>query len=184
MVPGLPWRSPSTPAKGETMRIYPKNSPMAVIDAPGWGHFEADPEEGHFDVPDELSDELLTFAIRGEKLFEDQAGRSVRLHRADLDRRRDPASLYDSIEGITGVFGKLGEMLAQAQAQAQSPAAVAAAVPADALARIAELERLLAEAQAAVAAPAGDAPAPAPADVKGSARKTPAKPPAGSASPS
>lgn len=127
------------------MRLYPKGAPRHVVDHPKWGHFEA-AGDGGFDFPDEMSDELHSFHHRGKPLWENDDERSVRLHTDDLERRRDPAALYDAVDNFTGLLGKL--------AAVQVPAA--AAPDGAAQAEIAELKRQLAELQASLS--------PAPAD--------------------
>ena len=129
------------------MRLYPLNSPRTVIDHPKWGHIEADPRDGGFDLSDELSDELHSFHHRGRKLWETEDERSLRLHGDDLARRRDPAALYDAVGDVTGLFKQLGAALG-----------AGTAVPSDAAAEIAELKRLLAEANGTAAAGDSDEP--------------------------
>jgi hypothetical protein len=129
------------------MRLYPYNAPRTVIDHPVWGHFEADPDHGGFDLPDELSDELHPFHYRGKPIWETEDEKSLRERTDDLGRRRDPAALYDAVGGFTSVVKQMATALA--------PAAPAAPVDRDE--EIAALRRRLAELEA----PAGDGKPPA-----------------------
>ena len=130
-------------------RLYPKGAPREAIDHPDWGHFNADPDHGGFDLPDEMSDEMHSFHHRGKPVWETEDERSLRQHGEELARRRDPAALYDAVGDFTSVLGGLAARLA----------------PADRDAEVAELRRRLAELEQADAAPAGPAKAPAKAAV-------------------
>ena len=118
------------------MRLYPLNAPQQVIDHPDWGRFDAHPDHGGFDLPDELSDELHSFHHRGRRIWETEDERSERLHKADLDRRRDPASLYDAVDGFSELIRRL-------------TAAGSSAAPLDPAAEAAMLRKRLAELGAA-----------------------------------
>jgi hypothetical protein len=71
-----------------------------AIDDPVYGHFEADPDHGGFDLPDELSDQLLTVHVRKKPAWEDETGRNERLHGEESARRRDPETLYNAVAEI------------------------------------------------------------------------------------
>jgi hypothetical protein len=58
-------------------------------------------DSGGFDFPDDVSDVLHRFAVRGQKLWETDIERQQRILGEELDRRRDPASLYDAVAKIT-----------------------------------------------------------------------------------
>ena len=90
------------------MRLYPLNAPRTVIDHPVWGHFEADPDHGGFDLPDEMSDEMHSFHLRGKPMWESEDERSVRLHGEESARRRDPESLYNAVAELLGLAKRAG----------------------------------------------------------------------------
>lgn len=77
------------------MRLYTRTGATA-LDHPVFGHFDAD-ADGGFDFPNELSDQLHGFAIGGRPLWETDIERQNRLGREELERRRDPASLYEAV---------------------------------------------------------------------------------------
>jgi hypothetical protein len=143
------------------MRLYPLNAPRTAIDDPVWGHFDADPQHGGFDLPDELSDTMHSFHHRGKPVWETEDERSLRMHGDDLARRRDPAALYDAVGNITDAFKQIGAAIGAAQLQAPATPAVAEdsrEAELEALrARVAELEAT----QAPVTPPASDGKPPA-----------------------
>lgn len=105
---------------------------------PEYGYYYADPADGGFAFPDEVSDVQQTFAVKGQKLWETQAERTARLHSADLAAQRDPAALYRVIEGIANVTTRMAEHqlgTAPASAPLDKEAEIAAL-----RARLAELE--------------------------------------------
>jgi hypothetical protein len=112
-----------------------------AIDDPQYGHFEPDPAHGGFDLPDELSDRLAGFHHRGKPAWETEEQRGERLHGEDLDRRRDPAMLYDAVGEFSGALRQIAGLSSGASAAAEE---------------IAELKRQIAELKGA-AAPAADA---------------------------
>lgn len=91
------------------MRLYPLNAPRTVVDHPVWGHYEAD-DEGGFDFPDEMSDELHSFCHRGKRIWENEDERSLRLHGDEVARRRDPQSLYAAVEKIASMAEQFGAL--------------------------------------------------------------------------
>lgn len=105
------------------------------VDDPEHGRFEPGPD-GAFDFPDPLSDRLHRLRHRGRPAWETELERSDRRHGEELDRKRDPAMLYDAVGEFSGALKQFAGL------------AGAGASP-DAAARIAELERQLAEALAA-----------------------------------
>jgi hypothetical protein len=135
------------------MRLYPRGAPRTVIDDPVWGHFEAD-EHGGFDLPDEMSDEQHSFHHRGKPAWENDDERSVRLHGEDLDRRRDPAALYDAVGDVTALFRQIGSALS---ASAATPSEAAETELAALRQRIAELEGSAADDPASETAADGEA---------------------------
>ena len=97
--------------------LYSRRSAVAHDDAQ-YGHFEARSKNHDFDFPDELSDRLKTFCHRGKPDWETEDERALRLHGEDLDRRRDPAALYDAVGDVTDLFRQLGVALAGGARQA------------------------------------------------------------------
>lgn len=98
------------------MRLYTRTGATALTDPATGIVYEAD-EHGGFDFPDDLSDQLHRFAVRGKPMWESDVEQQNRLGREEMARRRDPASLYDAV--------------AQLMSAAQSVQAVSVA-PADA----------------------------------------------------
>src|SRR5580698_6241400 len=82
---------------GERMARLFSRMNAGAVDDPQYGHFVPDPAHGGFDLPDELSDRLAGFCHRGKPAWETEEQRGERLHGEDLDRRRDPAMLYDAV---------------------------------------------------------------------------------------
>lgn len=131
-------------------RLYSRMN-AGAIDDPEYGHFEPDPGHGGFDLPDELSDRISGFHHRGKPAWETGEQRSDRLHGEDLDRRRDPAMLYDAVGEFSGALRQIAGLSSGASAAAEE---------------IAELKRELAELKSAATPGTGDAakaPAKAPA---------------------
>jgi hypothetical protein len=77
------------------MRLYSRVGATA-LDHPT-GHYDADPDTGAFEFPDEVSDELHSFHSGGKPMWEDQAERDRRLAAEELERLRDPATLLEAI---------------------------------------------------------------------------------------
>jgi hypothetical protein len=131
------------------MRLYPIGAPQPVIDHPAWGRHEARDEDGGFDLPDDLSDELHSFHYRGKRIWETEDERSERMQREGLAHRRDPAALYETVSGMADLTRQLAAVqLGQS----------AAAAPSDPHDEIAALKRRLAELEGGAAKdePEGD----------------------------
>ncbi|MCI3277652.1 hypothetical protein [Streptomyces cylindrosporus] len=79
------------------MRLYTLTGATA-LDAEE-GHFEAD-EQGGFDFPDELSDQLHAFHVGGKPQWETDVERQQRLLAEELERRKDPATLLAAVEKL------------------------------------------------------------------------------------
>lgn len=58
--------------------------------------YEAAPDGG-FGFPDHVSDVLHRFAVNGERMWESDIERQRRVLGEEMDRRRDPASLYEAV---------------------------------------------------------------------------------------
>lgn len=98
------------------MRLYSRTGATA-LDHPVHGHFEPGPDGG-FDFPNPLSDELHSFAVGGQRLWETEIERQHRLISEERARRQDPESLLSAVEQLMKA--------AQAAATVQTPPAEAA----------------------------------------------------------
>lgn len=78
------------------MRLYTRTGATALTD-PATGIVYEPDEQGGFDFPDDLSDQLHKFAVRGKPMWESDVERQRRLGHEEMQRRRDPASLYDAV---------------------------------------------------------------------------------------
>ena len=56
--------------------------------------------DGGFDFPDHVGDRLHPFAVRGVRMWETAVERQRRVMSEEMDRRRDPAELYDAVAKI------------------------------------------------------------------------------------
>ena len=114
------------------MRLYSLIGAIAHED-PGYGHFEADPDDGSFTFPDDVSDVLATTGVKGRKLWETEEERAGRLHGMEMARRRDPASMLEVMETNAALTRQLTEVMTQLAAmqlaQGGSPAASVPAAP-------------------------------------------------------
>jgi hypothetical protein len=114
------------------MRLYSLIGAIAHED-PGYGHFEADPDDGSFTFPDDVSDVLATTGVKGRKLWETEEDRAGRLHGMEMARRRDPASMLEVMETNAALTRQLTEVMTQLAAlqlaQGGSPAASVPAAP-------------------------------------------------------
>jgi len=97
--------------------------------------YAPDPETGAFHFPDDVSDLIGGFAVKGRKLWETETERADRLHGLDLARRRDPATMLTMQEENVALMRKLTELTAQlaasqiGSAPAPAPAVAAAEAP-------------------------------------------------------
>lgn len=107
------------------MRLYSRMN-AGAIDDPVFGHFEADPDHGGFDLPDELSDALHSVHVRKKPAWETEDERNERLHGEESARRRDPETLYTAVAEIAGIAKDLAAMRAQPAPPAQDAPAPAA----------------------------------------------------------
>lgn len=80
------------------MRLYSRTGATA-LDHPVHGHFEPGPDGG-FDFPNPLSDELHSFAVGGQRLWETEIERQHRLISEERARRQDPESLLSAVEQL------------------------------------------------------------------------------------
>jgi hypothetical protein len=79
----------------------------SAVDDPVYGHFDASPEHGGFDFPDELSDRLHSAHYRRKPAWETEIERGERLHGEESARRRDPETLYNAVADIAGITKQL-----------------------------------------------------------------------------
>jgi len=107
------------------MRLYSLVGADAHVD-PEYGRFTPD-EAGGYDFPDEVSDQIGGFAVKGRKLWETEPERADRLHGMEMARRRDPASMLTAMEENAALTRKVTELMAMLTAaqlgQTASPAA-------------------------------------------------------------
>lgn len=81
------------------MRLYTRTGATALTDPATGKVYEAD-EQGGFDFPDEVSDQIHKFAVRGKPQWENDIERQRRLLAEEAERRRDPATLLSTVEQI------------------------------------------------------------------------------------
>lgn len=93
------------------MRLYPRYEGTSVVQHAGVRYEAAD--DGGFDFPGDVSDDLHSFHVRGEPLWENSIERQRRLIAEEAARRADPRTLLDAVEKLV--------------AQAEAPAAKARA---------------------------------------------------------
>lgn len=106
------------------MRLYPLTDTGAV-DA-GGEHFEP-ADDGGFDFPGPLSDQLHAMAIGGVRQWEDAIERQHRMIAEEAARRADPATLLAAVEELVAAARRT----AQAEpAEAAEPAKAAPAAKA------------------------------------------------------
>ena len=98
------------------MRLYSRTN-AGVVQHDGQQYTPG--ESGGFDFPDHVSDVLHPFAVRGEKLWETDIERQRRMLAEEMDRRRDPASLYDAVEKIMQAAEVAGAKPSRAKSEAK-----------------------------------------------------------------
>ncbi len=126
------------------MRLYSLTDAIAVDD-PVYGHFEPDPANGGFELPDELAERLHRFHVRKRRAWETDVERDERTHGEERDRRRDPETLYNAVEQIANATRLVGPQAQPAPADVREEIAALRA----------ELAELRAERQAAAEAHGG-----------------------------
>lgn len=134
------------------MKLYTLLNAAGVVDE-DFGEFEVD-ADGSIEVPEDLGARLHAAHIGGQKAWETEAERHARLKTEDLERRRDPAALYDLLAGHTAAPAETDPDAFQA--------AVDAAVDAKVQAAVDEAVAKALEAQTAGTPPAPQAPAATP----------------------
>jgi hypothetical protein len=81
------------------MRLYTRTGATALTDPETGICYEAD-SQGGFNLPDDLSDKLHRFALRGQPMWENDIERQRRLMAEEMERRRDPATLMDAVQQL------------------------------------------------------------------------------------
>ena len=89
------------------MRLYSRTGATSVHHA---GQVYEAGDSGGFDFPDHVSDVLHPFAVRGERLWETDIERQHRVLGEEMDRRRDPASLYEAVAKLVQAADQVGQM--------------------------------------------------------------------------
>jgi hypothetical protein len=107
------------------MRLYTRTGAVALTD-PATGRIHKADEQGGFDFPDELSDRLHRFAVRGQPMWENDIERQRRMINEELERRKDPATLLSAVEQI---LNAAKATQAAAPVESLSPEAPADAAP-------------------------------------------------------
>jgi len=107
------------------MDLYSKVGADSHVD-PVHGRFTPDEETGAFHFPDEVSDAIGGFAVKGKKLWENETERADRMHGLDLARRRDPATMLTMQEENVALMRQLTQLTAQLAAVQIGQAAPAA----------------------------------------------------------
>ena len=97
------------------MRLYPRNETVAV-DHADFGHFEAK-DDGGFDFPGPLADQMHSIHIDGRPAWENAIERQRRLIGEEAARRADPATLLDAVEELVR---RAGQPVAPATAPAKT----------------------------------------------------------------
>jgi hypothetical protein len=80
------------------MRLYTRTGATA-LDHPDYGHFDAD-DNGGFDFPDDVSEQLHRFHVGGRPAWESDIERQARLLDEERQRRQDPETLLAAVEQI------------------------------------------------------------------------------------
>ena len=106
------------------MRLYTRTGATALTDPATGRIYEAD-EQGGFNFPDDLSDQLHRFAVRGQRMWESDIERQQRLIHEELERRKDPATLLGAVEQIM----RAAQAAAAAPVAKQEPQPPVAAAP-------------------------------------------------------
>lgn len=70
--------------------------------------YEAAGDTGEFDFPEDVANELHSFHVDGQPMWEDEIEMRRRLAAEELDRRRDPATLMTAVEQIVGAARQAG----------------------------------------------------------------------------
>lgn len=107
------------------MRLFSRTNATA-IDDPEHGHFEA-AENGAFDLPDVLAAKIRGFAVRGERLWEDDIERQHRQIAEEIERQKDPATLLAAVNKLVEAAKALPAPAEAAPAKAKTAAKAATA---------------------------------------------------------
>ena len=88
------------------MRLYSRTGAASVHHG---GQVYTPGDSGGFDFPDDVSDKLHPFAVRGERMWETDIERQRRILGEEMDRRRDPASLYEAVAKLVQAADSVGQ---------------------------------------------------------------------------
>jgi len=80
------------------MRLYAMQN-QASVHNEDFGDFDV--VDGAVTVPDAFGAQLRATYVGGKQAWENEAERHARLIAEELERRRDPASLFDTVERLT-----------------------------------------------------------------------------------
>lgn len=103
------------------MRLYTRTG-ATTLNHPDFGEFEAS-DDGWFDLPDPLAEQLHGFHVNGQPAWETQLERHNRLLTEELERRKDPATLLSAVEQLVAAAGAVGQLTTPAEQPEQKPAA-------------------------------------------------------------
>jgi hypothetical protein len=110
------------------MRLYTRTGATALTDPETGVVYEAD-EQGGFNFPDDLSDKLHRFAVRGQPMWETDIERQRRVMNEELERRKDPATLLTAVEQILNAAKAASAVTAPAPAAAPAVESSGEAAP-------------------------------------------------------
>ena len=97
------------------MRLYSRTGAASVHHG---GQVYTPGTSGGFDFPDDVSDVLHPFAVRGQRLWETDIERHQRILTEEMDRRRDPAELSAAVAKIAAAADALPAPTGRAKAAA------------------------------------------------------------------
>ena len=63
-------------------------------------------DDGAFEFPEDLANELVTYHVNGQPLWETDLARRQRLVAEEMERRKDPATLLSAVEQILAAAQK------------------------------------------------------------------------------
>jgi hypothetical protein len=111
------------------MQIYSRTGAVALAD-PEYGQFAAD-DDGGFDLPEDLAVRMLSFHGPGGKpAWETDIQRQARTSAEELDRIRDPATMYAAVRQLVDAATAASALAAPAPAPKAARATAAAAAAA------------------------------------------------------
>ncbi len=109
------------------MRLYPRDETTVAVDHAGVHYEPAD--DGGFDFPAGLSDQMHSVHVRGRAQWEDAIERQNRMITEEAARRADPATLLDAVEQLVKAARATGEAAKADAPKADAPKAAPKAAP-------------------------------------------------------